>query len=72
MLTPVQLYYINQHLCQILARPTMPFGGITVVLCGDPGQLTPVKPSYCLWEDDRLGLQSVVIVMVLVVLIQYI
>jgi ATP-dependent exoDNAse (exonuclease V) alpha subunit len=47
MLHQKQLYYMDNRLKQIMCS-TEPFGGVTIVLTGDPGQLPPVG-SNSLW-----------------------
>jgi hypothetical protein len=47
MLHQKQLYYMDARLKQIMCS-TEPFGGVTIVLTGDPGQLPPVG-SNSLW-----------------------
>jgi hypothetical protein len=60
MLRPGELYYIDKRLREGTGRD-IPFGGLVVVLCGDPGQLPPVASDSCLWSKhakksvDRLG-----------------
>jgi len=49
MLRQRELYFINERLKQILCSDAL-FGGIVVVLIGDPGQLPPVK-GKCLWDN---------------------
>ena len=50
MLGQSSLYYIDRRLRQIMVTPDIPFGGIVVVLTGDPAQLPPVLAN-CLWDD---------------------
>ena len=49
MLRQCELYYIDERLRQIMGTPDESFGGITIVLTGDPAQLAPVKGN-CLWD----------------------
>ncbi len=48
MLSPDNLFYIDSRLKQIMANDD-PFGGVVVVLTGDPAQVPPVK-AKCLWD----------------------
>eukprot|EP00978_Attheya_sp_CCMP212_P024884 scaffold78991_cov48-Attheya_sp.AAC.2 len=48
MLRQKELFYMDQRLRQIMCSPE-PFGGVTIVLAGDPGQLPPVKGN-ALWN----------------------
>ena len=46
MLSQAMLAKINQRLCQILSKfNSLLFGGISIILAGDPAQLQPVKAS---------------------------
>ena len=47
------LYYTNYRLCQIMYI-NKPFGGIVVVMFGDPGQLSPIGANS-LWIDICKG-----------------
>ena len=58
MLNPAQLFYIDRRLREIKGKSNVHFGGVTVVLCGDPGQLPPVNQSYCLWEKNIKGIHD--------------
>ena len=60
MLRQKELHYIDRRLKQIMNN-LLPFGGLVVVLAGDPAQLPPVKGN-CLWNkkcknssDDSFG-----------------
>jgi len=44
------LHHIDMRLRQIMGTPDIPFGGIVVVLTGDPAQLPPVLAN-CLWDE---------------------
>ena len=48
MLRQKELHFINERLKQIMCSNDL-FGGLVVVLVGDPGQLPPVK-GKCLWD----------------------
>ena len=48
MLRQKELFYMDQRLKQIMCSRE-PFGGVTIVLAGDPGQLPPVKGN-ALWN----------------------
>jgi hypothetical protein len=55
-----ELHYIDRRLKQIMNN-LLPFGGLVVVLAGDPAQLPPVQGN-CLWNkkcknssDDSFG-----------------
>jgi hypothetical protein len=55
-----ELHYIDRRLKQIMNN-LLPFGGLVVVLAGDPAQLPPVQGN-CLWSykcknssDDSFG-----------------
>lgn len=39
---------LDDHFHAIFPQSTLPFGGINIILCGDPAQLAPVlaKPLY--------------------------
>ena len=66
MLCQYNLYHIDMRLREICAC-NLPFGGVTVVLFGDPGQIPPVQTSP-LWnelfmegkrgENDQFGFKS--------------
>jgi hypothetical protein len=62
MLRQKELYWIDERLKQIM-RNGHPFGGMAVILSGDPGQIPPVQ-GRCLWDrsskkgDDFSGLNS--------------
>jgi DNA replication protein DnaC len=46
MLSQAMLAKINQRLCQIMSQfNSLLFGGISIILAGDPAQLQPVKAS---------------------------
>ena len=49
MLGSRYLHCINMRLQEIMSN-TKPFGGICVMLSGDPGQLPPVT-GLCMWES---------------------
>ena len=53
MLRQRELAYIDGRLRQIKAVD-LPFGGVTVVMVGDPGQLPPVM-GRCVWDASRSG-----------------
>ena len=53
MLRQKELYYIDQRLRQIMGNHH-PFGGIAVILLGDPGQLPPVG-GRSLWDESKKG-----------------
>ena len=59
MLKQKELYYLDQRLRQIMGK-NIPFGGVAVILFGDPGQL-PAIGGTCLWypnpkyDDDKAG-----------------
>lgn len=48
MLGQNSLHHMDMRLRQIMVTPE-PFGGIVIVLLGDPAQLPPVKAN-CLWD----------------------
>ena len=48
MLRQCDLYFIDKRLQQIIVN-NEPFGGLVVVLAGDPAQLPQVK-GKCLWD----------------------
>jgi hypothetical protein len=48
MLRQKELHFANERLKQIMCSD-LPFGGLVVVLVGDPAQLPPVK-GKCLWD----------------------
>ena len=50
MLKQKELYYLDQRLKQIM-NSLLPFGGLVVVLAGDPAQLPAVKGN-CLWHEN--------------------
>jgi hypothetical protein len=60
MLRQKELYWIDERLKQIMGS-NHPFGGMAVILSGDPGQIPPVQ-GRCLWDrsstkgDDFSGL----------------
>ena len=46
MLSQSMLAKINQRLCEIMPQSNrLFFGGISIILAGDPAQLQPVKAS---------------------------
>ena len=47
------LHYIDQRLRQIISI-NKPFGGLVIVLYGDPAQLPPAKGDF-LWEENSIG-----------------
>ena len=49
MLCSRYLHCINMRLQEIMCN-TKPFGGICIMLSGDPGQLPPVN-GLCMWES---------------------
>ena len=59
MLRQQELHYVDHRLRQIMGSNKL-FGGVTVVLIGDPAQLPPVK-GKCLWdakpstEHEKIG-----------------
>ena len=53
MLRQKELYYIDERLKQIKCN-TSPFGGIVVLLVGDPAQLPPVQGDP-LWAENPKG-----------------
>ena len=48
MLKQSELFFVNARLKQIKCND-LPFGGLTILLAGDPGQLPPVL-GKCLWH----------------------
>lgn len=50
MLRQSEIHYIDERLKQIMGN-SKPFGGLTVVLAGDPAQLPAVKAN-CVWYSD--------------------
>jgi hypothetical protein len=64
MLHQKELYWIDQQLQQIMGgEKNVSFGGLLVILSGDPGQIPPVQ-GHCLWDsspakgDDSSGLNT--------------
>ena len=53
MLRQYEIAYINRRLKEVMVNDK-PFGGLTIVLAGDPGQLPPVKGNS-LWSKARNG-----------------
>ena len=49
MLRQKELYFINKRLQEIIQND-LPFGGLVIILSGDPAQLPPVKGN-CLWNS---------------------
>ena len=54
MLRQKELFAVDKRLRQIKCQPDLLFGGVTVVLCGDPGQLPPVKAEL-LWDGQKVS-----------------
>ena len=50
MLPQSEVHYIDECLKQIMGN-SKPFGGLTVILAGDPAQLPAVKAN-CVWYSD--------------------
>ena len=50
MLKQKELYYIHKRLQQLKVSDDV-FGGVSIVLVGDPAQLPPVKGN-CLWRKE--------------------
>ena len=50
MLRQKEIYYLDERLKQIMCS-SIPFGGVTVLLVGDPAQLPPVK-GQTLWNQN--------------------
>ena len=53
MMKQCELHFIDLRLKQIMCN-SLPFGGLVVLLCGDPAQLPPVKGN-CLWGTAKSG-----------------
>lgn len=51
MLRPKELYFMHLRLQQAMGNDEI-FGGLPVVLCGDPGQLPAVASPYLLWSEN--------------------
>eukprot|EP00957_Ditylum_brightwellii_P002662 204833-Ditylum_brightwellii.AAC.1 len=49
MMRQKEIYYLDERLKQTMCSST-PFGGVTVLLIGDPAQLPPVK-GQTLWNQ---------------------
>ena len=58
MLSANQLCYVDRRLRQILCKPNVPFGGVAVVLSGDPGQLPPVAADPLWDKGNDKGIKS--------------
>eukprot|EP00957_Ditylum_brightwellii_P001382 108149-Ditylum_brightwellii.AAC.1 len=48
MMRQKEIYYLDERMKHIMCS-SIPFGGVTVLLVGDPAQLPPVK-SQTLWN----------------------
>ena len=57
MLSQSMLAKINQRLCEIMPQSNrLLFGGISIILAGDPAQLQPVKASYLYDPEPKSNL----------------
>jgi len=57
MLSQSMLAKINQRLCEIMPQSNrLFFGGISIILAGDPAQLQPVKASYLYDPEPKSNL----------------
>ena len=56
------LYNIDTRLQEIMHTPTLPFGNIDVILCGDLFQVKPIRDSW-IFEQPKIQQKNTIYLM---------